>query len=117
MPLFTASGNKADIIAIDIKTESYIEVSLIRDRNQSALEMIPIERHLKELIRNSTNNKEKFSVFVAPNIHNDAKEYARFAKFKNDKINIPYYAINDFIEKVENSKELLQLNDEKLLIL
>lgn len=35
--------------------------------------MIPIARHLKELIKNSTDIREKFSVFVAPNIHDDAK--------------------------------------------
>ncbi len=85
-------------------------MSLIRDRSQSTLEMIPIARHLKELIKNSTDIREKFSVFVAPNIHDDAKEYAGFAQFK-DNINICCYAINDFIKKVENSAELLQLND------
>ncbi len=74
------------------------------------MEMIPIARHLKELIKNSADIREKFSVFVAPNIHDDAKEYAGFAHFK-DNINIRCYAINDFIKKVENSAELLQLND------
>ncbi len=49
--------------------------------------MIPIARHLKELIKNSADIREKFSVFVAPNIHDDAKEYAEFAQFK-DNINI-----------------------------
>ncbi len=70
--------------------------------------MIP--RHLKELINNSTDIREKFSVFAAPNTHDDAKEYAKFAPFK-DNINICYYAINDFIKKAENRTELLQLND------
>ncbi|NHB23320.1 AlwI family type II restriction endonuclease [Helicobacter pylori] len=110
LPVYTASGNKPDIVAMDTKAQSYIEVSLIRDRSQSALEMIPIARHLKELIKNSADIREKFSVFVAPNIHDDAKEYAGFAHFK-DNINIRCYAINDFIKKVENSAELLQLND------
>ncbi len=108
LPVYTASGNKPDIVAMDTKAQSYVEVSLIRDRSQS--EMIPIARHLKELIKNSTDIREKFSVFVAPNIHDDAKEYAEFAHFK-DNINICCYAINDFIKKVENSTELLQLND------
>ncbi len=72
--------------------------------------MISIARHLKELIENSADIREKFSVFVAPNIHDDAKEYAEFAQFKNN-INIRCYATNDFIKKVENSTELLQLND------
>ncbi len=110
LPVYTASGNKPDIVAMDTKAQSYIEVSLIRDRSQSTLEMIPIARHLKELIKNSTDIREKFSVFVAPNIHDDAKEYAEFAHFK-DNINICCYAINDFIKKVENSTEWLQIND------
>ncbi len=105
LPVYTASGNKPCSLWI---AQSYTEVSLIRDRSQSALEMIP--RHLKELIKNSTDIREKFSVFVAPNTHDDAKEYAKFAQFK-DNINICCYAINDFIKKVENSAELLQLND------
>ncbi len=108
LPIYTASGNKPDIVAMDTKAQSYIEVSLIRDRSQS--EMIPIARHLKELIKNSADIREKFSVFVAPNIHDDAKEYAGFAHFK-DNINIYCYAINDFIKKVENSAEWLQIND------
>ncbi|BAJ55997.1 Type II restriction enzyme [Helicobacter pylori F16] len=85
-------------------------MSLIRDRSQSTLEMIPIARHLKELIKNSTDTREKFSVFVAPNIHDDAKEYAEFAQYQH-KIDICCYAINDFIKKVENSAEWLQIND------
>ena len=76
--------------------------------------MIPIERHLIENISNSDNDKEKFSIFIAPIIHDDAKRYAKFAKFSN-KINISYYAINDFIVKVESSSKLSNLNDESLL--
>ncbi|GAA8301539.1 hypothetical protein HpBT176_07700 [Helicobacter pylori] len=62
------------------------------------------------MIKNSADIREKFSVFVAPNIHDDAKEYAEFAHFK-DNINIRCYAVNDFIKKVENSTEWLQIND------
>ncbi len=80
LPVYTASGNKPDIVAMDTKSQSYIEVSLIKDRSQS--KMIP--RHLKELINNSANIREKFSVFVAPNTHDGAKEYAKFAPFKDN---------------------------------
>lgn len=114
-PIFTASGGKADIIAYDNNTESYIEVSLATSRTQSTNEMIPISRHLEEYITTRDNKKEKFSIFIAPSIHSDAIDYAKFKKFKNN-INIPYYAIDDFIKKVETSNELTQLNDESLLI-
>lgn len=113
-PIFTASGGNADIIAYDKDTESYIEVTLLKDRSQVANEMIPIERHLDEYIKSSDNDKLKFSVFVAPSIHDDAKRYAKFAKFDKN-LNIPYYGIDEFITKVSSSEKLNQLNDESLL--
>lgn len=114
-PVFTASGGNADIVAYDKDTESYIEVTLLRDRSQATNEMIPIERHLDEYVKTSNNNKFKFSVFIAPSIHSDAKRYAKFAKFDKN-LNIPYYDINDFIDKVRISQELIDLNDETLLV-
>lgn len=113
-PIFTASGGQADIIAYDNKVESYVEVSLIKDRTQTTNEMIPIARHLVDYINKSNNNKDKFSVFVAPNIHQDAIEYAKYVKYRR-KINIPYYSISDFIHKIEQIKELSEINDESLL--
>lgn len=68
--------------------------------------MIFIVRYLKELIKNSIDIREKFSVFVVLNIYDDVKEYVGFVYFK-DNINICCYVINDFIKKVENSVEWL----------
>ncbi|GAA9848252.1 hypothetical protein VN1286_05460 [Helicobacter pylori] len=54
---------------------------------------------------------EKNLVFLWLQISNDdAKAYAEFAQFKH-KIDICCYAVNDFIKKVENSAEWLQIND------
>ena len=114
-PIFTASGGKADIIAYDHKVESYIEVSLLRDRTQTVNEMIPIVRHLQDYINKSNNSKDKFSVFIAPNIHQDAIEYAKYVKFKK-KISVPYYGISDFISKVKSITQLSEINDESLLV-
>lgn len=110
LPVFTASGGKADIIACDDNSESCIEVSLVRDRKQTILEMIPTERHLQEYIKNSSNNKIKFSIFIAPSIHSDSTKYVKFVKFKNN-MDICCYAINEFIQNAENSQRLLDLNN------
>lgn len=114
-PIFTASGGQSDVIAYDNNVECYVEVSLIRDRTQTTNEMIPITRHLEDYIKKSSNKKEKFSVFIAPKIHQDTIEYAKYIKYTK-KINIPYYCILDFICKVDSIKDLCEINDENLLV-
>lgn len=80
MPTFFAPGNSADIQCLDEKGNILFEVTLIRGRQQVTSEMIPIERHLKEIRQNDSN---AFSVFLAPNIHPDAIQYAAFSKFQS----------------------------------
>lgn len=115
VPTFTASGGMADIVASDRNTESYVEVTLIQNRAQTTNEMIPIERHLYENIQNSQNTKDKFSIFIAPTIHQDAIRYAQFAK-NSKNLNIPYYSIEDFIHKARSSIVVSDFNDEILLV-
>lgn len=50
LPKCHASGNHPDILCKDFKTKSIIEVSLICGRGQVNNELLPITRHLKELI-------------------------------------------------------------------
>lgn len=114
IPTFTAIGGMSDIVVSDDCNESYVEVSLIRDRKQTTNEMIPIERHLKDYIANSDNRKDKFSIFVAPIIHSDTVRFAQFAKYK-DNLDILFYNINDFIVKVKESNEIGDLNIQSLL--
>ncbi len=70
--------------------------------------MIP--RHLKELIKNSTDIR-KNSVFLWLQIPMMVPK--NMQNLLNSKTILIYatYAINDFIKKAENSAELLQLND------
>lgn len=114
IPISFAKGGMADIIATDKKSESLVEVSLITDRTQTTNEILPIRRHLLENIKNSTNSKSKFSLFIAPNIHEDSFEHAKFLKFK-DKIDILCYSIADFIKQLDSSSEISELNNQKLL--
>lgn len=98
MPTSFAPGNGADIICIDNKGNVLFEVTLIRGRQQVATEMIPIERHLKE-IRISDNSA--FSVFLAPVIHPDAVQYAAFAKFQSG-VDIITLDIPRFVNEIES---------------
>ncbi|OCR91423.1 restriction endonuclease [Campylobacter fetus subsp. testudinum] len=110
VPTFTASGGVADILAYDKETESYVEVSLIRDRTQTTNEIMPIARHLRENINKSNNNKAKFSLFVAPIIHDDVKRYTRLIKL-DESLDIAYYNIDEFVSKVQDSLKIAELNE------
>ncbi|TQR30600.1 AlwI family type II restriction endonuclease [Campylobacter sp. MIT 99-7217] len=90
LPKSHAGANLADIICLDKKNKSIIELSLISSKAQLSLELIPITRHLKQ-------SKADFAFFVAPNIHEDAKIYTEFIKYK-EKLDITNLSILDFIE-------------------
>ena len=96
MPTSFAPGNSADIVCVDNEGNVLFEVTLMRGRQQVANEMIPIERHLKEIRVNDSN---AFSVFLAPNIHPDAIQYAAFAKFQSG-INIVTLDIPTFANEI-----------------
>ena len=64
--------------------------------------MIPIERHL---IDAKADNKNSFSVFIAPNIHPDVIRYAEFAKF-NTKVDIIPLSISDFVNGIESKSSI-----------
>jgi hypothetical protein len=61
MPTSFAPGNGADIVCIDNNGNVLFEVTLMRGRQQVASEMIPIERHLKEI---RINDNSAFSVIL-----------------------------------------------------
>lgn len=108
IPIRFAGGNKADILATDEKTQSFVEVSLMQGRIQVANEMIPIQRHLIQNLKDKTIKKEKFSLFIAPSIHEDVIKFSQFSEY-TDKANISCYDIKSFIKKANNSSEILDL--------
>lgn len=106
-PTFTARGGVADILVEDNSLDSTVEVTLMRNRQQSTNEIPAITRHLLEL-RNDSDKEEVFSLFIAPNIHEDTKYMCQFTKVRND-LDIYYYDIENFTEKVKNSNSILDL--------
>jgi hypothetical protein len=101
-PTNTASGGKADIICQDQDYRMLLEVTLMCGRqDQVNNEMIPIRRHLME---EQKLEKNTFSVFVAPAVHEDAEEVAQWYKYK-DGLDIKTYSVNAFIQKIRETEE------------
>lgn len=106
LPTNTAAGGKADILCFDNKFRSLIEVTLMRGKQEQVTnEIVPIRRHLKEELEKHENT---FSVFIAPIIHEDAREMAMWYKHK-DNLDIMAYAMEEFIMKIKNESELAGL--------
>jgi len=86
--LNTASGGKADIICFDEKTQSLLKMTLMCVRqDQVNNEIVPIRRHLVEEKKNFPNT---FSFFVAPIVHEDARQMSEWCKHKEDVNILPY---------------------------
>lgn len=103
LPTNTASGGKADIVCSDEEYQSLVEVTLMCGRqDQVNNEIVPIRRHL----RDEKKKREKtFSVFVAPVIHEDAEEMAKWYKDRED-LDIVTCGIERFIEKIQDADKL-----------
>ena len=108
LPRRYALGGLPDIECYDTKYNSLFEVTLLTGTQQNIREMPSICRHLRDQILKNINS---FSVLVAPTLHNDSIEYAKFIKFK-DNLDIVPLSINEFIATAEMNSNL-----EKLLLL
>lgn len=107
-PTSTAAGGKADILCRDAYCQALLEVTLMCGRqDQVNNEIVPIRRHLREEKKNMENT---FSVFVAPAVHEDARECARWYKEK-DLLDIMTYSMDEFIRKIQRSRELEELRN------
>ncbi len=94
LPLSTAPGGMADIAVIDGSGCINLEVTMMRGRQQVHLEMLPIERHLVEL---DNKYSESAAIFIAPDIHADAKRYSEWI-MEDKGIRIETLSISDFLE-------------------
>ena len=105
-PTFTAKGGIADIEVYDEKSDVLVEVTLIKNRQQSIIEIPAITRHLVEL--NEKSKKENiFSIFIAPNIHEDTKYMCEFTKYRKN-LDIKPYTISNFAKKIKFEGNMLE---------
>lgn len=107
LPKCHASGNCADIICIESACKSIVEVSLICGRGQVHNELLPIRRHLKEMIESSKEaHGHYFALFIAPRIFEDSAAYVEFLKFKEN-LEIKNLSIIDFISFIKAHHKFL----------
>lgn len=116
LPKCHASGNMPDIVCVDCVSKSIIEVSLICGRGQVNNELLPITRHLKNLIESNQNQASQslyFALFIAPKIFEDSKVYVEFIKFKEG-LEIRNFDILEFIAKSSCASQKGLFVDEAL---
>ena len=105
-PTFTAKGGVADIEVYSDNMESLVEVTLMKNKQQASAEIPAITRHLKEL-RSKSVVDNVFSVFVAPNLHEDTIYMCRFTMY-HEKLGIYPYTISRFINEIESKSDLVE---------
>ena len=98
LPIRHASGGKADIVCLDYQYEGLVEVTLMLGKQQVNNEMLPIARHLREELEKRDN---VVSLFIAPNVSEDAARMARWLK-ADEKIDIATMGINEFLDILSN---------------
>lgn len=103
-PTFTARGGKADIEVYYKNISSLFEVTMMKNRNQSTQEIPSITRHLQSFEKQEYP-KNCLGVFIAPFIHPDSRYMINFTK-DHYNIQIIPFNIDEFVEKIENSKKL-----------
>lgn len=103
LPITHAGGNKPDIICKDKITNDFVEVSLITDKNgQINNEMLSITRHQKIA---KESNPQTYSLFIAPRIHEDTRQYCKWVKF-SDEVTIKPFTVEEFLTEINSSPSL-----------
>lgn len=100
LPTSTAGGNKGDIECYEHPNGILVEVTMSTGRAQTMMEVWPIDRHLEEFQKEINAQ----CVFIAPSIYRDSLQQIQFVSYQsNGKREIRPYAINDFVNYLENT--------------
>lgn len=103
LPTSTAGGNKGDIECYEQQNGILVEVTMSTGRNQTIMEVWPIERHLEDFQKEIKAQ----CVFIAPSIFHDSLQQIHFVKYQSKgKKEIRPFAINDFVNYLENAQTL-----------
>jgi len=101
LPTSTAGGNKGDIECYEHQKGILVEVTMATGRQQTIMEIWPIERHLTDFQK----ERKAQCVFIAPSIFADSKRQINFVRSdSNGEKEIRPYAINEFVNFLENSQ-------------
>ena len=105
LPTSTAGGNKGDIECFEQQNGILVEVTMATGRQQTMMEIWPIERHLADFQKEIKAQ----CVFVAPSIYNDSVRQIQFISFetKGEK-KIRPYTIKEFVDYLEKTRYLYE---------
>lgn len=107
LPTSTAAGNKGDIECYEQQNGILVEVTMATGRQQTMMEIWPIERHLTDFQK----ERNAQCVFVAPSIFSDSLRQIQFVRYQsNGTKEIRPYTINDFLEYLEEAQKLYSKN-------
>lgn len=105
LPTSTAGGNKGDIECYEHHKGILIEVTMASGRQQTMMEVWPIERHLADFQK----HHQAQCVFIAPSIFSDSLRQIQFVSFQSKgEREIRPYSINEFVNFLETSQNLYQ---------
>lgn len=105
LPTSTAGGNSPDIECREYPNAVLVEVTMANGRQQTVMEVWPIDRHLAEYKEKVNDNAQ--CVFVAPSIFADSIMQIDFVKEKYARVIRPY-PIPDFLAFLEQATTLYQ---------
>lgn len=103
LPTSTAGGGIGDIECLEKNNGILIEVTMAEGRQQTMMEIWPIERHLTQFKERYT--PESQCLFIAPSIFGDSLRQIAFVKQDKGHIIRPY-PIEDFIQYLETTHTL-----------
>lgn len=105
LPTSTAGGNKGDIECYEQHKGILIEVTMASGRQQTIMEVWPIERHLSDFQKECKAQ----CVFIAPSVYSDSLRQIEFVSYQSKgEREIRPYSINEFVDFLESSQNLYQ---------
>ena len=103
LPTSTAGGGIGDIECLEKSNGILVEVTMAEGRQQTMMEIWPIERHLAQFKEKYTQKSQ--CVFIAPSIFGDSLRQIAFVKQDKGHIIRPY-PIEEFIQYLETAPTL-----------
>lgn len=104
LPTSTAGGNAGDIECQERENGILVEVTMAEGRQQTVMEVWPIERHLTDF-RQRFEHGDAQCVFVAPTIFNDTERQIKFVRYDRG-LTVRPYRITDFVDYMEQASTL-----------
>lgn len=107
LPTSTARGNVGDIECYERQNGVLVEVTMAEGRQQTVMEVWPIERHLSDFLH-KVEPGDAQCIFVAPTIYGDTERQISFVRYDSG-LTIRPYRIEDFVGYMEQASGIFRL--------